>query len=91
MNTTKHTNIRSAWVLLINHKHGQNISVHATEEGAQQALHAYCRDWWDEGIIEQYGKPEDLSREEFIDAYFDCHEHCLDAEWYLLEEQQIED
>ena len=89
--TTEHPATRCVWVLLINHRHGSNICVHVTEEGAKKALYEYCREWWDDAISEQYGKPEELGRDELIDAYFDCHGYCLDSEWYLLEEQRIED
>ena len=82
--------IKNVWVLVIDHEHGTNISAHATEDGAKYALYEYCREWWDDAISEQYGKLADLSRDAAIDAYFDCHNTCLDSEWYILEESKIE-
>jgi hypothetical protein len=38
----------TVWVLEISHRHGVDVTVHATEEAARGALVNYCLDWWNE-------------------------------------------
>jgi len=40
----------TVWVLLLNHKHGTDYSVHDSEKSAMMALADYCREWWDEAM-----------------------------------------
>ena len=90
-NTTTKTEIRAVWILVIDNKYGTHTSAHRSEEGAKQALYAYCTEWWDEGIDEQYGLLASMNRDDAIDAYFDAWSHAFDAEWYILEPHILED
>lgn len=81
---------KTVWVLIINHRHGTDISVHDSSEHATQALYAYCVQQWHDGLTEQYGKLDDLSREIAIDAYFHAWFLASDYEEYLLQERPIE-
>lgn len=81
---------QTVWVLIVDHRHGTNISVHATYEHAMRALGDYCAAEWDEGLTEQYGQQASLSQEDLIESYFDAWGQGFDPEWYLLEERPIE-
>ena len=80
----------SVWVLFVDHKHGSNISAHTSEESALESLYQYCSDEWDEGLNSQYGRLNDLNREQAIEAYFDAHNLAFDSEWYILKKLHIE-
>ena len=34
------------YVLVIDHRHGSDVSVYATQEAAAASIEAYCREWW---------------------------------------------
>jgi hypothetical protein len=59
------------WVLSISHRHGEDISVHQTDKGANAALAAYCAEYWDECDQngEDHDKPDDI--DDLITQYFD--------------------
>lgn len=80
---------QNVWVLIIDHQHGTDISVHASCQDARQALYAYCAQQWDDGLTKQYGALSKLSLEAAIDAYFDAWGMAWDYEYYLLEERPI--
>jgi len=40
--------MNSVWVLTILHRHGQDITIHATQDSAHRWLHNYVEEWWDE-------------------------------------------
>lgn len=73
------------WVLKIDHKHDSNVTVHHTEEQAWAHLYLYIAGQWDEGLSEQYGAIHSLTREEAIEAFYDCHSSALDPECYTLD------
>lgn len=81
---------QTVWVLIVDHRHGTNISVHATHEHAVRSLGDYCAAEWDDGLTEQYGELESLAQVDLIEAYFDAWGQGFDPEWYLLEERPIE-
>lgn len=72
--------------LTISHKHGEDTSVHLTEETAKDALHAYVQQWWSEraGMLSAPDVPEDVpeDRDEAISLYFTEHPN----EYYSLSE-----
>lgn len=91
--STFHTSAPSSqtvWVLIVDHRHGTNISLHANYEHAMRALGDHCAAEWDEGLTDQYGQLASLSQEDLIEAYFDAWSQGFDPEWYLLEERPIE-
>ena len=73
------------WFLHISHKHGDNYNAFTSHEAAQQELHRYVSEWWDDGLTEQYGPLADLTRDDAIAAYFDANGNALDREYYALE------
>lgn len=73
------------WILHISHAHGDDYSLHLSADDAEKCLHAYCLEQWDEGLSEQYGTPDELSRDDCIEAYFDAWHRALDPETYMLE------
>ena len=77
---------RKIWVLHVSHPHGDHYSAFTSLEAAQNHLHGYVTDWWDEGLTDQYGALETLSRDGAIDAYFEAHGEAIDPEFYVLEE-----
>lgn len=75
------------WVLRVDHRHGEDVYVHQTEEGARDSLEGYCRLWWneaaahiasDEGLDEEPEEPTD--RDELITRYFEA---ILDEQWSI--------
>jgi len=71
---------RQVFVLVITHRHGVNVSVHASEGAAITTLHDYARSWWHEpcaGVPPDAGTPQAV-----IDTYFDA----VADEWYSLTE-----
>ncbi|GJL59697.1 MAG: hypothetical protein NPIRA03_25540 [Nitrospirales bacterium] len=82
----------SVWVLVIENKYGTQITAHSTAQNANNALYAYCAEWWDEFITEKYGVITELDRAEVIEAYFDYYASFhIYPEWYLLEECKLDD
>ena len=73
-----------AWVLLITHGEGLEVSLHADEAGAERAAASWARDNWDEGIscIGEIGPP--LDDEEAIRLYF------MDEDSYEIRELEID-
>jgi hypothetical protein len=63
-------------VTVVSHRHGDNVYVNATEDGARQTLLAYVTEWWNE-VEDQVG-PMPADPAEAIRAYFDANdnEHC---------------
>ena len=63
------------YILRIEHRHGEDMSIYRTEAGAHKALAEYCREWWDE-VSDDDMPPDD--DEKVIDEYFNndcCGEH----------------
>lgn len=62
----------AVWVLCINHRHGTNVEVYLTEEGAIQGLADYVEGQWENEITSLEDSPEKPSDpEEMVDAYFE--------------------
>ncbi len=74
------------WILHISHRHGDKYGAFTNPKTAQQNLHSYVTEWWDDGLTDQYGQLSSLSRDDAIDAYFDATSNALDPEYYALEE-----
>ena len=77
------------WILNISTKYENSYSAHVTLERAQEKLYDYVIEYWDDGLTEQYGAIENLSKKETIDAYFDAWKLALDPEFYELEELEL--
>lgn len=67
------------WVLVIEHRHGFDVFVHRTQEGARQRLLAFVLEWWDR---EMDGAPQPDSPDLAIDMYFEEN----DREFYSLDD-----
>src|ERR1017187_1356209 len=70
-------------VLMVEHRHGTNTSVHRTEEAARDELHGYVVMWWEQEMEDQV-MPED--RDEAIKAYFEAQE----GEFYKIVESSLD-
>lgn len=73
----------NVYVLTISHRHGVNVTVHKTAEGARAKLLEYVREEW---AGEMEGEVIPTDSDEAIDAYFDngheeydCTESTLQA------------
>lgn len=57
-----HTDLtgKTVYVLTYVHKHGQDVSVYASREGAAHGLADICRLWWEEGIDRGVIPPESI-------------------------------
>jgi len=54
------------WVLVLEHRDGQDVTVHQTEAGARDYLLAYCQEFW----REVSDAPFPLEEEEGVAEYF---------------------
>lgn len=64
----------TVWFLSIEHKHGSDTTIHASEAGARACLATYCREWWEEVAPEDAdGEPMSPPEQDddVIRAYFD--------------------
>jgi hypothetical protein len=64
--------------LLVRHRHGQDLSLHPSHDGAKAALVAYVRYWWTDELPDE---PEPADDGEAITRYFDR----LEDEDYQIE------
>jgi hypothetical protein len=80
MARAKPKNKSMVWVLVINHRHGTDIDVFATEDLARESLLEYVTDWWSE-----VGGTQPTSPYQAVDRYFQT----VDGEWYELEERPV--
>jgi hypothetical protein len=68
------------WLLDVHHKHGNNVTVFHTEDGARHGLAEYARVWWSDYEDLPEAPPED--DEAVIEAYFNA----ATEEYYTLDE-----
>jgi len=64
---------QTVWVAKWEHKHGEDLAIHTTEEGARKQLVAWAR-----GCVEEWTTPEELS---FYNNLPDAH---LIARWFEI-------
>jgi hypothetical protein len=79
--------INLVWVLVISHRHGDNMYVHETPEGAKASLVEYVHEWWGECSGRWGEEPEKMPHddEEAVQAYFDK----VGDEYYSLEQAAV--
>ena len=78
--------IRPVHVLVYEHRHGMDLSAHASHESAFAALAQVAREGWRERTDRE--APADcsgLSDEELVEACFEGHE----SEFYTLEAKEV--
>jgi hypothetical protein len=92
------------WILAYTHRHGDDITVHRTQESAFIALSEICDEYWDEAV-ERAEDPESITkpsdRQQKIDLYFDLmrddefwsidFRDVLDKSLVITEEPEITD
>ena len=71
------------WVLIIDHKHGTDASVHVSRPAANKALFDYCNEWWPHEF--EGSKPPD---DELVSEYWD-HMSNRGEEWHCIEECEV--
>lgn len=54
------------FVLVISHKHGEDVSVHRTNEGAMEELYQFVQEWWESRME----GPLPSDKADAISAYF---------------------
>ena len=59
--------MNSIWVAVINHRHGTDVDVFASEAGARKYLLDFAKDWWSEVAEEDEPMPSD---DELVMVYF---------------------
>jgi hypothetical protein len=74
---------RKVHVLIVSHRHDKDYHVTETEELAYQLLHAYVKEWWNDGA-ETPEMPK--KRDRAIEMYFD---KVREDEYYEIEECSI--
>lgn len=83
----KSDRLQSVWLLQIDHRHGINTYVCASNEIALGLLDEYVEEWWDSEIGDSVEKP--ALRDHRIEAYFDRMEETEGEESYSLEITEI--
>jgi len=65
------------WVLIITHKHGEDVGVYSSREKAWDALYDYCCQWWGDWDLPWNGTETEgeyachsMDRDKAIDLYF---------------------
>lgn len=58
-------------VLIIDHKYGQDISIHATEDSARKSLYEWASQWWDE--LNGVDDISEFTQQQAVDCYFENH------------------
>lgn len=82
----------NVFVVTINHRYGQNVSVHSTRKKALDAVARYVLEWWHELSRPMYSvekipdNPESMSRNEILDIYFTDN----DEEWYEINSAKVD-
>lgn len=79
----------TVWVLTVDHRHGRDTWVHATEEGAFGHLADYVSDWWTElvGRNDRVELPDEAPADtrEAINTYFET----VGDEYYDIESKEV--
>ena len=81
-----HLSQRKVHILSIVHRHGTNLTAHATRAGARKELHKYVAECWDELWLKG-SMPAD--QDEAIEAYFD-RARDIGEEEYTLDEVDVQ-
>lgn len=74
------------WVLMITTRHGHDITLHQTQEGAQAELLAYVNDNWDR---EMQDTPKPSRRAERVSTYFNTIQEAGGDEFYDLDVYEV--
>ncbi|WP_024516985.1 hypothetical protein [Bradyrhizobium sp. Tv2a-2] len=71
------------WVLIIDHRHGTDFSVHTSQASAEAANFAYCDQNWSQEFSEDRPADDDLAR-----VYWERQSQRGD-EWHVLDEAEL--
>ncbi|WP_439398545.1 hypothetical protein ACRQ5Q_14660 [Bradyrhizobium sp. PMVTL-01] len=74
------------WVLIIDHRHGTDVTVHASKLEADAIMYAYCDKWWEREYPDE-PRPDDSK---LVARYWE-RQSDQGEESYLLEEREIND
>jgi len=80
--------IRQVFVVIYEHRHGMDVSAHASHAEAYAAVAGIARTWWKDDRADR-SAVEDcsvLSDEEVVEAYFEGNER----EFYTLSESKVD-
>jgi hypothetical protein len=77
--TEEYIDRTEVYVLEIEHRHGNDITVYHSREAAEDSLLEYVKSYWELEIEDDVEKPEDDA--ELVDAYFEE----MDNEFYNIE------
>jgi hypothetical protein len=79
--------IREVFVVIYEHRHGMDVSAHASHGQAYAAVAGIARTWWNERADRSAAEDcSALSDEEAVDAYFTDNE----GEFYAIEEAKVD-
>lgn len=81
----------TVYVLRYWHRHGSDITVHASREGADAQIAGYVREWW---VSERYGNmpetPDLLSDDAAVQMYFDAqNDYASEPEGYEIHDGPV--
>lgn len=77
--------ITTVYVLIIENNHGNDVTVHATEDSAFRTVAEYCREWWDHDHPEDPAPPIPDNDRDVVISYYSGNEH----EFYSIDEQKV--
>jgi hypothetical protein len=79
--------MREVFVVIYEHRHGMDVSAHASHGQAYAAVAEIARTWWNERADRSAaGDCSALSDEEVVDAYFTGNQ----GEFYAIEEAKVD-
>ena len=73
------------WVLLIETKHGTDVTVHATEDSAYKEAANFAREWWERDHPEDPAPPIPDDDAEVVHSYFADNEF----EFYSIDQYEV--
>jgi hypothetical protein len=76
--------ITKVWVLVIDHKHGTNVSTHPSRADLDAALYNYCDEWWDR----EFGAETRPADDKLVSRYWDKMNESGE-EWHVIEECEV--
>lgn len=82
---------QSVWVLHISHRHGDDVTLHASFESAWRSVVDFAAMYWDRDAAVNIGADEPVpfpehDEQAVVDGYFDGNEY----EFYEIEQHQVQ-
>ena len=77
------------WILIIQHKYGDNISAFQTQEEANTELYTYVENNWCSHLEDEQGPITAIAQDKAIEHYFEYYNQLLDWEFFTLDSVEL--